>query len=137
MGYPRASIRKMEIYLAREDGMSDFMARSARNFILIKAARQIRQEIEKAGLDNLKVLANAGISIVGTYLNGCSPSEKATYRRDLNALLQMGVTADKLLGEIARQMPLLAPIMVEKEGYKRAEIEKLEAFAKEGQEAQK
>ena len=117
--------------------MSDFMARSARHFILIKAARQIRQEIEKAGLDNLKLLAEAGRSIVGTYLNGCSPSEKATYRRDLNTLLQMGVTADMLLEEIGRQMPLLAPIMMEKEGYKRGEIEKLEAFAKEGQEAQK
>ncbi len=114
--------------------MSDFMARSARNFVLIKAARQIRQEIEKAGLDNLKVLEHAGRSIVGTYLSGCSPNEKATYRRDLNALLQMGVTADMLLEEIARQMPELMPIMVEKEGYKRGEIEKLEAFVKEGQE---
>jgi len=114
--------------------MSDFMARSGRHFILRKAARQIRQEIEKAGLDNLKVLANAGISIVGTYLNGCSPQEKATYRRDLNALLQMGVTADMLLEEIARQMPLLAPIIVGKEGYKRGEIEKLTLFLKEGKE---
>ncbi len=111
--------------------MSDFMARSARHFILIKAARQIRQEIEKAGLDNLKVLANAGRSIVGTYLNGCSPQEKATYRRELNALLQMGVTADMLLEEIVRQMPELAPVMEGKEGYKQTEIKKLELFLQE------
>ena len=112
--------------------MSDFMARSARHFILIKAARQIRQELEKAGLDNLKVLANAGQSIVTCYLNGCSPKEKAAYRRDLNTLLRMGVTADMLLEEIARQMPELAPIIKSKQDYKKTEIEKLEAFLKEG-----
>ena len=112
--------------------MSDFMARSARHFILIKAARQIRQELEKAGLDNLKVLADAGISIIQTYLQGCSPQEKATYRRDLNALLQMGVTADMLLDEIAGQMPKLAPIIKSKQDYKKTEIEKLEQFVKEG-----
>ncbi len=110
--------------------MSDFMARSARNFMVIKAARQIRQEIEKAGLDNLKILADAGHSIVGTYLNGCSPQEKATYRRDLGALLQMGVTADMLLSEVAGQIPQLAPILEGKESYKQAEIKKLEAFVR-------
>ncbi|GAI68515.1 unnamed protein product, partial [marine sediment metagenome] len=54
------------------------MQRSAKHYVLIKAARQIRQEIEKAGLENLKILADAGKSIVGTYLQGCSPQEKAT-----------------------------------------------------------
>ncbi|GAH74223.1 unnamed protein product, partial [marine sediment metagenome] len=67
-----------------------FMQRSARHFLVIKAAKEFKKEIEKAGLDNLKILAEKGISIVGTYLNGCSPQEKATYRRDLNALFQMG-----------------------------------------------
>ncbi|MBA7558419.1 hypothetical protein ES708_00022 [subsurface metagenome] len=108
--------------------MSDFMARSARHFVLIKAARQIRQEIEKAGLDNLKILANAGKSIVGTYLNGCSPSEKKRRKQELSALLQMGVTADMLLEEIAGQMPELAPVMEGKEGYKQSEIKNLELF---------
>ncbi len=108
-----------------------FMARSAKHFVLIKAARQIRQELEKAGLDNLKVLADAGISIVNTYLQGCSPQEKATYRRDLNALLQMGVTADILLDEIAGQMPELAPIIKSKQDYKKTEIGKLTSFVKE------
>ena len=79
--------------------MTSFMQRSVKHFLLIKAAREIRQEIEKAGLDNLKTLADAGISIIGTYLNGCSPSEKARHKRDLNALLQMGVSADMLLDE--------------------------------------
>ena len=110
--------------------MTSFMQRSARHFVLIKAARQIRQEIEKAGLDNLKILAEAGKSIVGTYLNGCSPQEKAMYRRDLNALLQMGVTPEILLSEVARQMPELAPIMEGKEGYKLSEIRNLLSFLK-------
>ena len=108
--------------------MTSFMARSARNFMTIKAAREIGKEIEKAGMDNLKVLADAGHSIVGTYLNGCSSQEKAIYKRDLSALLQMGVTPDMLLSELARQMPQLAPMMEGKEGYKQSEVSKLEAF---------
>ena len=109
-----------------------FMQKSAKHFVVIKAARQIKQEIEKAGLDNLKILAENGRSIVGTYLQGCSPQEKAIYRRDLNALFQMGVTPEMLLKEIARQIPELAPIMEGKEGYKTTEIQKLEQFLKEG-----
>ena len=105
-----------------------FMQRSARNFLLIKATRKITGEIEKAGLDNLKILADKGISIVGTYLNGCSPEEKVAYKRDLNALLQMGVSPDMLLEEIARQMPTLVPIMEKKQDYKKSEIRNLEAF---------
>ena len=112
--------------------MTSFMKRSAKHFLTIKAAREIKQEIEKAGLDSLVLLANNGVSIVGTYLQGCSPQEKATYRRDLNTLLQMGVTPDMLLGEIARQMPELAPIMEGKEGYKKSEIQNLERFLREG-----
>ena len=116
--------------------MTSFMARTAKHFLVIKlvikAARQIKQEIEKAGLDNLKILAENGVSIVGTYLNGCSAEEKAIYKRDLNALMQMGVTPDMLLDEVVRQMPELAPIMEGKEGYKATEIQKLEQFLKEG-----
>ena len=102
--------------------------RAARNILAIKAARKIGKEIEKAGLDDLKTLADAGISIVGTYLNGCSPQEKATHRRDLGVLAQMGVTADMILTEVARQMPELAPIMEGKEAYKKSEIQKLQIF---------
>ena len=108
--------------------MTSFMQRSARAFLMIKAARQIRQEIEKAGLDNLKILADNGTSIIATYLNGCTPQEKATYRRDLNALMQMGVTPEMLLEEVTRQMPEIAPIVNSKQGYKKMEIQKLEQF---------
>ena len=111
--------------------MTSFTQRTAKHFVVIKAARQIKQEIEKAGLDNLKILAEAGRSIVGTYLNGCSPKEKAVYKRDLNALLQMGITPDMLLGEVVRQMPDLAPTMEGKDDYKKSEIENLERFLKE------
>ncbi|MBA7694899.1 hypothetical protein ES703_103514 [subsurface metagenome] len=112
--------------------MTSFTARTAKHFMLIKAARQIKQEIEKAGLDNLKILAENGRSIVGTYLNGCSAQEKATYRRDLNALLQMGITPDMLLTELSRQMPELQPIMQGREDYRQSELRNLERFMKEG-----
>lgn len=114
-----------------------FMQRSAKHFLTIKAAREFRKEIEKAGLDNLKILADADVSIVGTYLNGCPPDEKARIRRDLGALLQMGVTPDMILEEVARQMPELAPIMEGKEDYKKSEIEELTLFLKREQEAKK
>lgn len=112
--------------------MTSFMKRSAKHFLKIKAAKEIKQEIEKAGLDNLKTLAEAGISIVGTYLNGCSPQEKAAYRRDLNALLGMGVTPDMLLDEIAGQLPVLAPIIESKPDYKKSEIQNLKQFLEQG-----
>ena len=112
--------------------MTSFSKRAAKHYVLIRAAREIRQEIEKAGVDNLKLLADKGVSIVGTYLNGCSPQEKARYKRDLNILLQMGVTPDMLLEEIARLMPEIAPMMEGREGYKRSEIQNLESFLKEG-----
>jgi len=111
--------------------MTSLSKRAAKHFLTIKAAREIKKEIEKAGLDNLKILAENGISIVGTYLNGCSPQEKATYKRDLNTLFQMGVTADMLLSELARLMPEIAPIMEGKEDYKKSESQNLEAFLKE------
>ena len=105
-----------------------FMARSAKHFLTIKAARQIIKEIEKAGVDNLKILADKGISIVGTYLNGCSPAEKATYRREFTTLLQVGITAQMLLDEVARLMPELAAIMKERENYRESEIANLISF---------
>jgi len=108
-----------------------FMARSAKHFLVIKAARLFRKELEKAGLDNLKTLAEAGISIVGTYLDGSSPSEKAQIKRDLSGLLQMGVTPDMVFEELIRQMPKLAPIIGGREGYKKTEVEKLLSFLKE------
>ncbi|GAH38205.1 unnamed protein product [marine sediment metagenome] len=108
-----------------------FTAEVARNFVVRRGARKLRQEIEKAGLDALKILANNGVSIIATYLNGCSPQEKAAHKRDLIAAWQMGITPDMVLSELFRQMPELAPIMEGREGYKRSELEKLELFLKE------
>ena len=112
--------------------MTTLMGRTLKHLALIKAVREIRKEIEKAGLDELKIKADNGISIISTYLNDCSPKERARYRRDLNALLQMGVTPDMLLDELARQMPEIAPIMDGKDDYKKTEIQNLERFLKQG-----
>ncbi len=112
--------------------MTSFMQRSARHLLVIKSARLLRQELEKAGLDNLKVLADAGVSIIHTYLKGCSPQEKGEIKRDLNALRQMGITPDMLLTELTRQNPELAPIMQGRDSYKQSEIQKLEQFLTEG-----
>lgn len=109
-----------------------FMVRSARNLLIIKAARQIRKEIEKAGLYDLKILAEADISIVGTYLNGCSPQEKKIRKQELGVLVQMGVTPDMILEEVTRQMPELAPIIKSKLDYQKTEIQNLERFLREG-----
>lgn len=108
-----------------------FMQRTTRQFLLKKAAREIRQEIEKAGLDDLKTLAEAGKSIVGTYLNGCSSQEKARIRRDLSAVLQMGITVDMILDEVARQNPEIGSIMQGKGSYRKSEIEEVLSFLKE------
>jgi len=112
--------------------MSELMKGSARRYLVIKAVRKIKEEIEKAGLDNLKLLADKGVSIVGTYLEGCPPKEKAGYRQELRVLLRMGATYDMILSELARQMPVIAPIMEAKPEYRRSEVQSLEAFAKGG-----
>ncbi len=109
-----------------------FTAEVAREFVVRRGARILRQEIEKAGLDNLKILANNGVSIIATYLNGCPPQEKAVHKRDLIAAQQLGITPDMILSELIGQMPELAPIMEGREGYKKSELENLEAFLKEG-----
>ena len=110
--------------------MTSFTARTARHFMTIKAAKMIKKEIEKAGLDDLKILAENGVSIIATYLQGCSPKKQAEIRRDFNGLLAMGVTPEMVLDEVAGQMPELAPIMKDKEGYRKAELEKVSQFLK-------
>jgi hypothetical protein len=47
-------------------------------------------------------------------------------------LLRLGVTADMIFDELIKRMPVLAPIMAGKEGYKKLELEGLEKFLKEG-----
>jgi len=110
--------------------MTSFTARTARHFMTIKAAKMIKKEIEKAGLDDLKILAENGVSIIATYLQGCSPKKQAELRRDFNGLLAMGVTPEMVLDEVAGQMPELAPIMKDKEGYRKAELDKVSQFLK-------
>jgi len=108
----------------------NFMARSARNFMVIKAAREIKAEIEKAGIDNLKLLAEKGVSIIATYLQGCSPKEQADYRRNFNGLLAMGITPEMILDEVTNQIKELQPIIAKKPAYKQAELQKVREFLK-------
>jgi len=108
-----------------------FMKRSAKHFLAIKAARQIREEIVKAGLDDLKALADAGKSIIGIYLKGCSPEEKKRIRQDGNTLAKFGVSPEMVLEELAGQNEELANIMRKREDYKKKELKNLEAFLKE------
>jgi len=111
--------------------MTTFKARAARHFFILKAAKELKKEIEKAGLDNLKIVADAGYSILYTHLNGCSPQEKARIRRDFNTLQQLGGTPEMVLTELTRQMPEIASIMDGREGYKESEIQNVKAFMKE------
>ena len=110
--------------------MTSFTERTARHFMTIKAAKGIKKEIEKAGMDNLKILAENGVSIVGTYLQGCAPKEQAELRRDFNSLLALGITPEMVLDELTRQIPELASIMAGKEGFKKAELQKVSKFLK-------
>ncbi|MBA7636605.1 hypothetical protein ES703_44226 [subsurface metagenome] len=109
-----------------------FKERAARYFLLRKGVRQITNEIEKAGLDNLKALVDADKSIVYIYLQGCSASEQARIRRDLNTLLTMGITPDMLIDEVTRQLGGLAAIIKDKPQYKKAEVNKVISFLREG-----
>ena len=111
--------------------MTSFTQRTARHFVVIKAARQLRGELEKAGLDNLRAIADAGKSIIGIYLNGCSPEEKKRFRRDTNILLKLGVTPEMVLDELIGQNKELSAIMEKKKDYKKGELRNLEAFLKE------
>jgi len=108
----------------------NFSARAARHMLTIKAARQIKQEIEQAGLETLKVLAERGVSIVGTYLMGCSAKAQEEYRSKFNSLLSMGVTPEMVLDEVASIMPEVGAIMKGKEGYRKAELRKIREFLK-------
>ena len=110
--------------------MTSFTARTARHFMTIKAARMIKKEIEKAGLEDLKILAENGVSIIATYLEGCSPKKQAELRRDFNGLLAMGVTPEVVLDAVAGQMPDLALIMKGREDYRKAELQKVREFLK-------
>ncbi len=108
-----------------------FLERSAKHFLAKKAAREIREKIEQAGIDNLKALADAGKSIIGIYLKGCSPEEKKKIRQDGNTLAKLGVTPEMVLEEVAGQNKELGSIMEKRKDYKKNELKNLEAFLKE------
>ena len=110
--------------------MIGFTQRAARHLLTIKAAKEIKKEIEQAGIDNLKVLAERGVSIVGTYLQGCSPKEQEEHRRNFNFLIARGITPEMVLDEVSRQMPEISPIIAGKEGYRKAELQKIGEFLK-------
>ena len=106
-------------------GVMSLLESTARHFLIIKAAREIKAEMEKIGLDNLKVLAEAGHDIANTYLKGCSAEGIAKSKQKFNYLLQMGITADMIIAELTRQMPELVPIMEGSGDYIKKELEKL------------
>lgn len=108
-----------------------FLERSARHFVVRKAAREIRMEIEKAGLDNLKALAEANISIIGTYLQGCSPEEKKRHKQEFTALLQLGITPEMVLTEVIRQIPEVGDEVKKKKSYRQVELQKIAEFVSE------
>lgn len=108
--------------------MTTFSKTLMRKVLIKNAAKEIKKEIEQAGLGKLKELADLDISIIEVYLKSRSTQQKAKYRRDLNVLIQMGVTPEMLLDEISRQMPELAPVIKSKPDYKKSELQHLEHF---------
>lgn len=108
----------------------NFSARTARYMLTIKAAREIKKEIAAAGLDNLKALLERNVSIVGTYLQGCSPQKQKEYRQNFTRLISLGVTPEMVLDEVALQMPEIGSIMRGKGAYRQAELNKIKQFLK-------
>ena len=108
--------------------MASFTQRVALNLIIVKAARAIKAEIEKAGIDTLTVLVEKGISIVGTYLQALSTQDKEKYRRYIRDFLKMGVTVDSVLNEMYRQLPGLGDIMKKNTDYMKNELQKVQEF---------
>ena len=112
--------------------MSSFLRSTAKHYLTIKAAREIREKFEEAGLDTLQALADAGKSIIGIYLKGCSPEDKKKIRQDSSILSKMGVTPAMVIEELAGQNDELGIIIGKREDYKKKELENFEAFLKEG-----
>ncbi|GAI39778.1 unnamed protein product [marine sediment metagenome] len=67
--------------------MTTFSQKVERKILVKTAAKEIKKEIEQAGLDKLKELADLNISIIETYLRSRSPQQKARYRRNSNSFL--------------------------------------------------
>jgi len=65
---------------------------TAKYFLLIKAATDIKNKAKQIGMDDIRTLVKASRSITEIYLNGCSEEKKVQKRREATALFQMGVT---------------------------------------------
>ncbi len=103
---------------------------TAKYFLLIKAAADIKNKAKEIGMDDIRTLVEAGRSITEIYLNGCSEEKKVQKRREATALFQMGVTPEMLWEEVIRQLPELGPILEGKDDYLKSEFKKIEAFVK-------
>lgn len=106
------------------------LQRTAKYFLLIKAATEIKQRAEIIGIDKVKNMIENGESITEMYLNESSGAKKAEKRREANQLLESGITPEMLFNELISQMPELAPIIEGKDGYIQSETIKIEAFVK-------
>lgn len=107
---------------------SSFSARVARNLLIVKAAKALKKEIEQAGIDVLTTLADKGISIVSTYLQGLPPQDKEKYRRYLGDFLSKGIAMESVLNELYRQFPELGDIMKKNTDYVQTELQKIQEF---------
>ena len=105
---------------------------TARFFMAVKAAREIRKQIELLGLDTLKNLVENETSIVESYLGACSAEDKAKVREMLSRLSEMGITPEMVWTETTRKIPEIAPIMEGKQAYIQSELQKLDIFLKQG-----
>lgn len=109
--------------------MTNFLKSSVQHFLAIKAAREVRAEIEKAGLDTLKTLCENNISIVGTYLNALPVKKKEQWRQEF---IRLGLIPEMVLNEVIGQIPELASIIEKRPYYRKAELQKVEEFLKGG-----
>ena len=103
---------------------------TARYFVLITAAKDIKNKAREIGIDKIKTLVEAGRSITDIYLESISADKKIEKKRQANALVKMGITPEELWGEVIRQIPELAPIIEGKDEYIKSEMKKIEAFIK-------
>lgn len=107
--------------------MTNFMTRSIQYFLTIQAAREVRAEIEKAGLDTLKILCENNISIVGTYLNALPLEKREQWRQEF---IRLGLIPEMVLNKVIGQIPELSSIIEKRPGYRKAELQKVEEFLK-------
>lgn len=107
--------------------MNTFSQRVAQAWAGIKATKQITEIVEQVGADNLKLLVESNVSIVGTFLQHCSPQGKATLR-----LAVQGLTPEGILKELIGRAPSLGSIIEKRPEYWQGELQKITEFLKGG-----